>query len=51
MMFTVEVIAVGNDFYSSTDGLTVFGRIRSEWSAQRMAGMGNMGGDDDEGDE
>jgi hypothetical protein len=43
-MFTLTVTAVGNDFYSNTDDIVVYGRIRSEWTGMRMAGMMGMMG-------
>ncbi|HCA45808.1 MAG TPA: hypothetical protein DEP45_00225 [Armatimonadetes bacterium] len=36
MMLTITVEAIGNDFYSNEGGTTVFGTIRSEWSAMGM---------------
>jgi hypothetical protein len=45
-MFTLRVEAIGNDFYSNA-GPTVFGTIRSEWTANKM-NFGAMGGDDEE---
>jgi hypothetical protein len=44
--FTLTATAVGNDFYDTTGGITVRGKIRSEWSATKMPGMGfpGMGG-------
>lgn len=43
---TVRVEGVGNDFYSNA-GPTVFGTIRSEWTATKM-NMAAMGGDDED---
>jgi len=37
--FILTVTAVGNDFYSTADGITVRGKIRSEWTGMKMAGM------------
>lgn len=42
-MLTVRVEAIGNDFYSPANP-TVYGTIRSEWSAMKM-NMAGMGGD------
>lgn len=42
-MLRVTVTAVGNDFYSSQDGLTVFGTIRSEWTTTLMLMGMDMG--------
>lgn len=36
MMLTIRVEAIGNDFYSNEDGITVFGTIRSEWQGMGM---------------
>lgn len=42
-MFTLTVTAIGNDFYANTDGLVVYGKIRSEWMGMKMPGAGGMG--------
>jgi hypothetical protein len=42
-MFTLTVTAVGNDFYANTDGLVVYGKIRSEWVGMKMPGAAGMG--------
>ena len=56
-MFTVNVIAVGADYYDKTQGTTTIGKIRSKWTGMKMA-MGGMGGlvpakpkDEDMGDQ
>lgn len=36
MMLTIRVEAIGNDFYSHENGITVFGTIRSEWQGMGM---------------
>jgi hypothetical protein len=43
-MFTLTITAVGNDFYSDADGITVYGKIRSEWTSTVMPGMAGMMG-------
>ncbi|MCE5217954.1 hypothetical protein LLH03_13100 [bacterium] len=43
-MFMLDVTAVGNDFYGTTGGIVVRGRIRSVWNATKMTGMPGMGG-------
>lgn len=35
-MLRISVTAVGNDFYSTEDGITVLGTIRSQWNITRM---------------
>lgn len=37
-MFTLTVTAIGNDFYSNTDDIVVYGQIRSEWTGMKAAG-------------
>jgi hypothetical protein len=49
-MLMLTVTAVGNDFYSRADGITVRGRIRSEWTAMKMGGMGGIPGLGEEGE-
>lgn len=47
-MFSLTLTAVGNDFFSTADGITVRGKIRSEWAGTKMSalldpvGMGTM---------
>ncbi|NLO72504.1 MAG: hypothetical protein GX100_00160 [candidate division WS1 bacterium] len=43
-MFMLDVIAVGNDFYSQAEGATVVGKIRSKWTGMKMSGMGMLPG-------
>ncbi len=43
-MFILTVTAVGNDFYSVEDGITVRGKIRAEWQGMKMAMMMGMPG-------
>jgi len=43
-MFVLDVTAVGKDFYDTTGGIVVRGKIRSVWSATKMTGMPGMGG-------
>jgi hypothetical protein len=43
-MLTVNVIAVGADYYDKTEGTTAVGKIRSKWTGMKMAGMAGMGG-------
>jgi hypothetical protein len=38
--FTLAVTAVGNDFYSQENGVTIVGTIRAKWTAMKMGGMG-----------
>jgi hypothetical protein len=40
--FILTVTAVGNDFYSTADGIIVRGKIRSEWTGMKTAGMPAM---------
>ena len=37
--FSIDVTAVGNDYFDDTAGLVVRGRIRSVWNAVKMSGM------------
>lgn len=41
-MFTLSVIAVGNDYYDHAQGITVVGKIRAKWQAMKMKGLGGM---------
>lgn len=45
-MLTVNVTAVGNDYYSydKDKNLTVRGKIRAQWMGMKMKGMPGMGG-------
>ena len=43
-MFTVDVIAVGQDFYDAAGGVTKVGKIRSKWTGMKMGGAGAMPG-------
>ncbi len=48
-MLTIRLTAVGNDYYSEDDDITVFATIRSEWSTTVMfGGFGDFGGFEDE---
>ena len=39
--FTVTVTTVGNDYYDDTEGVTVRGKIRAEWTATKMTELGS----------
>ena len=47
-MFILSVTAVGNDFYAQENGKTVVGKIRSQWTAMKMANMAMPAMDDEE---
>lgn len=47
-MFVLTVTAVGNDFYSQENGKVVVGKIRSQWTAMKMAKMAIPARDDGE---
>jgi hypothetical protein len=42
-MFTLNVIAVGNDFFDNHGGITMVGKIRAKWNGMKMKMQGNPG--------